>query len=30
VAASYHDGVLVVTLAKKDDGGKSPIRVVIR
>jgi HSP20 family protein len=30
VAAEYHDGVLVVTLAKKDDAGKSTIRVVIR
>ena len=30
VAASYQDGVLVVTLAKKDDAGKSTIRVVIR
>jgi HSP20 family protein len=30
VGAGYHDGVLVITLAKKDDAGKSPIRVVIR
>ena len=30
VAAAYHDGVLVITLAKKDDAGKNPIRVVIR
>jgi HSP20 family protein len=30
VVASYNDGVLVVTLAKKDDAGKSTIRVVIR
>ncbi len=30
VAATYQDGVLVVTLAKKDGAGKNPIRVVIR
>ena len=30
VAAAYHDGVLVITLAKKDDAAKNPIRVVIR
>lgn len=30
VAAAYQDGVLVVTLAKKDDAGKSTIRVVVR
>jgi len=30
VAAGYRDGVLVITLAKKDDAGKNPIRVVIR
>ena len=30
VAAAYQDGVLGITLAKKDDAGKSPIRVVIR
>ena len=30
VAAAYHDGVLVVTLAKQDDAGKSTIRVVVR
>lgn len=30
VAAVYRDGVLVITLAKKDDAGKNPIRVVIR
>jgi len=30
VAAAYQNGVLVITLAKKDDVGKSPIRVVIR
>ena len=30
VGAGYQDGVLVITLAKKDDAGKSPIRVVIR
>jgi HSP20 family protein len=30
VAAGYRDGVLVVTLAKKEDAVKTPIRVVIR
>ena len=30
VAAAYQDGVLAITLAKKDDSGKNPIRVVIR
>jgi HSP20 family protein len=30
VAATYQDGVLVITLAKKDGAGKNPIRVVIR
>ena len=30
VVAGYQDGVLVITLAKKDDTGKNPIRVVIR
>ena len=30
VAAAYQNGVLVITLAKKDGAGKSPIRVVIR
>ena len=30
VAASYQDGVLSITLAKKDDASRSPIRVAIR
>ena len=30
VAAAYQDGVLAISLAKKEDAGKSPIRVVIR
>ena len=30
VAAVYQDGVLVVTLAKKDDSGRNPIRVAVR
>lgn len=30
VAATYQDGVLVVTLAKTNDAGKKPIRVAIR
>jgi len=30
VAGVYQDGVLVITLAKRDDAGKHPIRVAIR
>jgi HSP20 family protein len=30
VVAAYQDGVLAITLAKKDDTGNHPIRVVIR
>jgi HSP20 family protein len=30
VSASYQDGVLAITLAKKDDANRSPIRVAIR
>jgi HSP20 family protein len=30
VAATYQDGVLSITLAKKDDAARSPIRVEIR
>ena len=30
VAAVYQDGVLVITLSKKDDSDKKPIRVAIR
>ncbi len=30
VSASYQDGVLAITLAKKDDANRSPIRVEIR
>ena len=30
VAAAYQDGVLVITLAKKEGAGKGPIRVQIR
>jgi HSP20 family protein len=30
VAAAYQNGVLVITLAKRDDAGKGPIRVVVR
>jgi HSP20 family protein len=30
VSASYQDGVLAITLAKKDDAGRNPIRVEIR
>jgi HSP20 family protein len=30
VAAEYQDGVLVITLAKKDHSDKKPIRVTIR
>ena len=30
VTAAYQDGVLVITLAKKEGAGKGPIRVQIR